>query len=107
MTSFIQLPKHKEFNYKPWFYNPYKDYVAERRKALGLTEEVEKLAGTGGMLRNGAMRLKHASYKPKMEDDTRTRRVRRLFIMGILVALAYYFLTGNLDVILERVLSSK
>ena len=38
MKSFIQLPKHKEFNYKPWFYNPYKDYVAERRKALGLTE---------------------------------------------------------------------
>ncbi|MGN0029550.1 MAG: hypothetical protein ACI35Q_07495 [Marinilabiliaceae bacterium] len=107
MKSFIQLPKHKEFDYKPWFYNPYKDYVAERRKALGLTEEVEKLAGTGGMLRNGAMRLKHSQYKPKMEDDSRMVRVRRLFIMGILVALAYYFVTGNLDTIIGHLLQSK
>ncbi len=107
MKSFIQLPKHKEFDYKPLYYNPYKDYVEERRKALGLTEEVEKLAGTGGMLRNGAMRLKHAAYKPKMEDDSRQRTVRRLFIMAILVALIYYFLTGNLDVILEHILRSR
>lgn len=107
MKSFIQLPKHREFEYKPWFYNPHKDYIEERRKALGLTEEVEKLAGTGDMLRNGAMRLKHDSYKLKMEDDSRKVRVRRLFIMGILVALAYYFVTGNLDVIIAHLVGSR
>lgn len=105
MKSFIQLPKHKVFDYKPLYYNPYKDYVEERRKALGLEEEVEKLAGTGGMLRNGAMRLKHQAYKPKMEDGSRQRRVRRLFIFFILSFLTYYLLNGNLDVILQHILA--
>ena len=64
MKSFIQLPKHKVFDYKPLYYNPDKDYIKRRREELGLTNEVEKLAGTGGMLRAGSMRMRHGLQAP-------------------------------------------
>lgn len=97
MKSFIQLPKHKVFEYKPWFYNPHRDYVKQRREELGLTSEVEKLAGTGGMLRAGSMRQKHDSFKPRMEDGRRSRFVRRCTIALILCAILYAYLNGQLD----------
>lgn len=100
MKSFIQLPKHKVFEYKPLYYDPDKEYVKKRREELGLTSEVEKLAGTGGMLRAGSMRMRHASYKPSVEDGSRQRFVRRWVIVLILCAILYAYLGGRLDSII-------
>lgn len=97
MKPFFQLPKHKVFDYKPWFYDPDKEYIKQRRKELGIDSEVEKLAGTGGMLRSGAMRALHDSYKPRREDGSRQRFVRRGLIALILCILIYTYLDGSLQ----------
>ncbi|MCI5776987.1 MAG: hypothetical protein MR215_05100 [Bacteroidales bacterium] len=97
MKSFIQLPKHKVFEYKPLYYDPDKEYIKRRREELGLESEVEKLAGTGGMLRAGSMRMRHAAMKPRMEDGSRQRFVRRWLIALILCAILYAYLGGKLD----------
>ncbi|MBQ2321142.1 MAG: hypothetical protein II375_01075 [Bacteroidales bacterium] len=106
MKSFIQLPKHKVFDYKPLYYNPDKDYIKRRREELGLTNEVEKLAGTGGMLRAGSMRMRHAAYKPRMEDNSRQRFVRRWLIVLILCGILYAYLGGQLDNLIGLFLQS-
>ena len=46
----FKLPEHKVFGYKPLYYDPVKDRLAQRRKALGLDTDVKDVPGTGGLL---------------------------------------------------------
>lgn len=104
MKSFIQLPKHKVFEYRPLFYNPAKERIKKRREELGLQSEVEKLAGTGGMLRAGSIRIRHDSYKPRVEDGRRQRFVRRGLIALLLCVILYAYLDGGLEKFLSIIM---
>lgn len=97
---FFKLPKHKVFEYQPLYYDPEKERREKRRKELGLTgadEPEEVKAGTGDLLRSGAMRARHEGFIQDREDDTRRATVRRITIFVVLAVVVYSLIIGKLD----------
>ncbi len=101
MKLFFSLPKHKVFEYKPLYYDPDKERIEQRRKELGLTSDTSQLAGTGAMLRSGAMRARHDEFLQQMEDDRRRQKVRTMLFIFIFSLVAYLVLNGSLSSIVS------
>ena len=100
----FKLPEHKVFEYKPLYYDPVKDRLAQRRKALGLDTDVKDVPGTGGLLRSGAMRERHDAFMQQMEDGSRRRMVRTITIVVLMVVIVYLTYNGTLDIIVAHIL---
>ena len=112
MLPFFQLPKHKVFEYQPRLYDPEKERLAQRRRELGLGTgsgdgAADEKAGTGALVRSGAMRARHDAFIQDIEDDTRKAQVRRVTIMVILTIGLYLLLNGNLDSLVSLLASAK
>ncbi len=107
MKGLFSLPEHKVFEYKPLFYDPEKERLEQRRKELGLDEDTSGLAGTGALLRSGAMRSQHSKFLQEREDGRRKQRVRTLVLVIILCVIFYLVYQGSLDSLVAFLMNSK
>ncbi len=90
LIRLFRLPRHKQFEYKPLYYNPEKEKIEERRKRLaqeiGASEEPE--TGYTSAIRRGSMRSHfHTNVKARKQSN-----LRLVLIILFLFFVAYLLL---------------
>ncbi len=86
MFTFFRLNKHKQFEYKPLFYDQQKEEFQERVRRIEEEMGVHKNTEYKSTLRRGAMR----SYLQTSRRKDRYGSIRLIVIVLLLLALAYY-----------------
>ncbi len=90
IIRFFRLPKHKQFNYQPLYYNPEKEEKEERKKRieheLGIKREPSD--SYRSTIRRGSMR----SYFHKNEKARKQSNIRLVLIILFLFFVAYLIL---------------
>ncbi len=84
--AFFKVPKIKQFEYKPRYYDEDRERLAQRRRELGLEdpETIGNGTGTpGSLIRGGAMRARHDAFSREMK--TRKRRSQLTLVLLIVV----------------------
>ena len=91
----FKVPKHKEFNYRPIYFDPEKEEREERIKRIkaemGVKDESGETKYKPGIVR-GQMRGNYRQYR----KARRQSNVRLIVILLTLFALAYYLIYNNL-----------
>lgn len=91
----FKIPKHKEFNYRPIYFDPEKEEREERIKRIkaemGVKDEDGKPYKPG--IVRGQMR---GQYRQHYTQSKRQSNVRLIVILLTLFALAYYIIYNNL-----------
>lgn len=102
--SFFKVPKHRQFDYKPRFYDPEKERREKRKIELGLggesDEDVEE-GLPGSIIRSGAMRKRHEMYSQKMAQQKRQTLLLRVLLVVALIAAAAYILSDYKEELVE------
>lgn len=94
VPSFFKTPKHRQFNYRPIYYNQQKEELQERIRQIEQEMGVNKPEGS-----NYVPGIKKGQMKGHFRDTRRVKRqsnVRLLVILLALFALAYYLVYHNL-----------
>lgn len=102
--SFFKLPKHRQFDYKPRFYDPEKERREKRRMELGLGKEEAETGedgAPGAMIRSGAMRKRHEMFSQKMAQQKKQTIMLRILLVVALVAAAAYIMGDYKEEIVE------
>ncbi len=90
MIRLFKLPRHKEFNYQPLYYNPEKEEKEARarqlEKEIGIRRE--EPAGYTPSIRRGSMR----NYFHKTQKARKQSNIRLVIIILILLFVAYLIL---------------
>lgn len=79
--AFIKLPGHRQFDYKPMFYNEQDDKRRERQKRIDREVRVEQGGNT-----DEAPNFIHFARKERQKSN------KRIFVIFIALAALYYFL---------------
>jgi len=89
IPRFFKIPRHRQFNYQPLYYDPNKEEREERnreiKRDLGLTDEKREYRPT---IRRGSMR---AYFKGNKRSE-RNSNIRLVLIIIFLLFLAYFLL---------------
>lgn len=91
IPKFFKLPKNKQFNYQPIFYNPEKEAREKRKKEIEreLEFQSDDQNGDFGRLRRGAIR---EYYYKKSKKVRRQSNYRLVVLIIILLFIAYLLL---------------
>jgi hypothetical protein len=91
LPSFIKLPRHRIFEYKPRYYNEAKEEMKKRyeiaRKELGLAEGEEGAHTTEAFRDKLKARWNRNSYGRSVSNSN----YRVIFILLVILALLWYF----------------
>ena len=79
--AFIKLPGHRQFDYKPMFYNEQDDKRRERQKRIDREVRIEQ---SGDI--DEAPNFIHFARKERQKSN------KRIFVIFIALAALYYFL---------------
>ena len=96
--TLFKLPKVRQFDYKPLYFNPEKERRAKRLKELLGEEEVKKddfLEGNHSARMKGAMRKKHQNYGEVLRKENQKSNLRLLAIIILLSILALYLYNSS------------
>jgi len=90
MLGFFKLPKHRNFNFKPRYYDPIKDEVQERVRQIEqeLSEDKGKYV-PGSTIRGG---IKH-QYERSRREVKKTKMQRlliRLLLIALIILILYF-----------------
>lgn len=89
IPRFFKIPRHRQFNYQPLYYNPEKEERESRnqeiRKEMGIVEVEKEYKPT---IRRGSMQ----SYFKANKRATRNSNLRLVLIIVFLLFLAYFLL---------------
>lgn len=85
---FFKLPKHRTFSYKPRYYDPIKDEVAERKRLIEQEMKAEQESYVPGSSIRGNMKRQIKSNRV----DAKKSRMQSLFIRLLLIALIFAIL---------------
>ena len=89
MIGFFKIPKPRQFNYKPVFYDANKEELKEReqviKQELGLTDENDPRVS----IRN---RIRREYNRKRNVGTDRKSSLRLVIIIMILLAIAYFIL---------------
>ncbi len=90
--SLFRLPKMRQFEYKPLYFDPEKERREKRRRTLlGKEFEEENTIDGGHASRiKGAMRTKHTNFANQVRKENKTSNLRLIIIVAILTFIAYY-----------------
>ncbi len=95
--TFIKLPRHRQFNYSPIYYDEKKEAQKERerrvREELGLTLEEEKGRGYADRIR-GSMRSRIKSHFEVARKERKKSNLRLVIILIVLMTIFYYLLNS-------------
>ena len=90
IPRFFKLPKNKQFNYQPLFYNEKKEAREEREKGIAREMGIEIGTGNRSHIAKGSMR----EYF-KRERKERKQSNLRLIIIAIILFFITYLLLFN------------
>lgn len=84
------MPKHKQFNYQPLYFDPEKEEKQERRRRIEYEMGIkrEKTSGYQTTITRGSMR----SYFHKNEKARKQSNIRLVLIILFLFIVAYFIL---------------
>lgn len=93
IPRFIKLPRHKQFNYSPRYWDPEKEEREDRirriKAEMGI--EVTRDSGNRTTIKRGSFR--QASKNAKVRA-TRNSNIRLVIILAVLLILAYLLFIG-------------
>ncbi len=93
--TFIKLPRHRQFNYSPMYYDEKKEIQKNRdrriREEMGLAVEQEEGRGYADRIR-GAMRSRIKSHFEVVRKERKRSNLRLVIILIVLMVLFYYLL---------------
>lgn len=88
LPGFFKLPKHKQFNYKPLFYNPVKEEREKRNKEIAREMGIDENELYVSKIQPGIFHKKHKEIiKIKSFSN-----IRLIVIFFVLIFLAYLLL---------------
>lgn len=102
--SFFKVPKNRQFDYKPRFYDPEKERREQRRKELGLGQDEDEDVNNGtpgSLLRSGAMRARHEMFTQKVSQQKKQTMILRVLLIVVLVGASIYILSDYREEIVE------
>jgi hypothetical protein len=89
IPRFFKIPRHRQFNYQPLYYNPEKEErdkrVREIEREMGIAKEGKEYKPT---IRRGSMK----SYFKANKRAERNSNLRLVLIIVFLLFLAYFLL---------------
>ena len=88
IPRFFRLPKHKQFNYKPLYYDPVKEAREERKKNIGRELGIIDGDKYSGRITRGSMR----DYFKRETKARRQSNFRLVIIVMVLFFIAYLLL---------------
>ena len=89
--GFFNLYKPKEYNYRYIYYDPKKEALKEREKQIAAAEKVRD-GEYKPTIRRGTFREMADKNKNFRSQQTRQSNIRLVFILIILLAIAYFLL---------------
>ncbi len=103
--AFFKVPRPKEFEYKPRYYDEEKERRDQRRRELGLAapQETNGTQPAGSLIRSGAMRTRHDAFGRKMQQSKRRSQIFLVFLIVILSLITYYIAREYSDEIIDVV----
>lgn len=90
--SLFRLPKMRQFDYKPLYFDPEKERREQRKRELrgiGKEEDIDFTKGHASRIK-GAMKTKHAQFADQMRKENKTTNIRLIIIGIVLSFIAYY-----------------
>ena len=88
IPRFFKLPKHKQFNYQPLYFDPVKEAREERKKKLGRESGIIDGDKYSGRISRGSMR----EYFKRDIKARRQSNFRLVIIIMVLFFIAYLLL---------------
>ncbi len=88
-TSMFHRPKPRQFNYKPVYYNPKEDEMEAKRKAMGLSENMNSEERIRARLRY-QWEKKREKAKVRRQQNTRI-----ILYIAVIAALIYMIYSGK------------
>ena len=88
IPRFFKLPKPKQFNYQPLYYDPVKEAKEERKKKIGRELGVIEGDSHSGRITRGSMR----EYFRRETKARRQSNIRLVIIIIVLFFVAYLLL---------------
>ncbi len=94
IPSLFKTPRHRQFNYRPLYYNQQKEELQERIRKIEQEMGVKKPDESG--YRTGIQRGQMRGHFRDTKRLKKQSNVRLLIILLALFALAYYLVYNNL-----------
>jgi hypothetical protein len=98
--TFIKIPRHREFQYDPIYYNPQKEEREARerriRQEMGLSVDKTDEKGYTERIRGG-MRRRIKSHFEIGRSERKKSNIRLIIILIALIGLFYYLLNSAYD----------
>ena len=89
IPRFFKLPKHKQFNYQPLYYDPEKEAREARAKRIAASSGDNSEKKYIPNISRGSMREYYKREKKKVHKQS---NIRLIFIIAILFIIAYLLL---------------
>ncbi len=100
--SFFKLPRIRQFEYRPRYYDEEKERREQRRRELGLSSQSENQTyAAGDMIRSGAMRARHDSFSRQVQLQRRRSNRLLLLLIIVLAFVAYMMMREFSDEIVQ------
>ena len=90
LPSFFKIPKHKEFNFIPRYYNERKEKLQERIKDIELEMGVKS---TDSVYQSRIARGSMRRYMDKRRTTQKRSNFRLLLILAALILMVYLIIT--------------
>lgn len=90
MLGFFKLPKHRNFNYKPRYYDPIKEEVQERVKKIEQEISGDKDKYVPGSSIRGGIRHQYESSRRAVNKTKMQRLLIRLMLIALIILILYF-----------------